>query len=71
MNPFESAKATPEALEKITEVREAFKVVNELISAIPNSSVQIGARELAIAKTNLEQAAMWAIKGISHYNVAK
>lgn len=71
MNPFDSTKATPEALEAIMRVREAYKALDALISEINKDGgiVVMGGRELALAKTNLEQSAMWAIKGISHHNI--
>jgi len=83
LNPFYSAKTTPEALEKMMEIREAYKALSDLLNNFPTSqpitadesvntppgAVIRGKRELALANTNLEQSAMWAIKSISHYNL--
>lgn len=76
INPFYSAKCTPEALELMNQIREAFKGLGDILEEMgkdskPESDPKIGKRELALAKTNLEQASMWAIKSISHYNVDK
>lgn len=80
LNPFYSAKCTPEALVAIQEIREAYKNLNDLIdniqsrhttNEIPSTVLNVGPREFHIAKTNLEQSSMWAIKSISHYNVEK
>lgn len=70
INPFYSAKATSEALAKMQDFREAYKVLDDLITNAANGVVIAGGRELALAKTNLEQSSMWAIKSLSHYNVA-
>lgn len=52
-------KPSEDGLAKITQLREAFSNLNELIESIcPNS------RERAITITNLETAAMWAIKSV-------
>ena len=52
-------KPSEDGLAKITQLRDAFSNLNELIDAIcPNS------RERAITITNLETAAMWAIKSV-------
>ncbi len=72
VNPFYSAKATPEALEKMMEIREAYKALGDLIAGLnATGSLGVGGREKSLAITNLEQSAMWAIKSISHYNVAE
>ena len=48
-----------EGLAMITQLREAFSKLNELIESIcPNS------RERAVTITNIETAAMWAIKSV-------
>jgi hypothetical protein len=60
-NPFESYPVEDEQLDALHEVRSAFKVVHAAILAnVPNG------REQSLALTNLEQAAMWASKGITH-----
>ncbi len=50
-------KPSEEGLEKITRLREAFSQLDELIRQTSPPS-----REQACAITNLETAAMWAIK---------
>ena len=52
-------KPSANGLEKITKLRLAFSVLHDEIEGnAPNS------REKAIALTNLETAAMWAIKAV-------
>lgn len=46
-------------LAKITTLREAFSKMHELIQSIAPAS-----RETSVALTNLETAAMWAIKAV-------
>ncbi len=61
MNPFDYNNApTPEMIEKMAEIREAAKTLADAILTIDNG------RERALAVTNLEQAAMWANKAITH-----
>lgn len=74
VNPFYSAKCTPQALKKMQELREIYKALSDIIDLAPSNytddgQYSVGMRELSLAKTNLEQSAMWAIKAISHYNV--
>lgn len=75
INPFYSAKCTPGALEKMQELREAFKNLSDILESIKSTEdgyvprFTVGGREMSLAKTNLEQSSMWAIKAISHYNV--
>lgn len=77
VNPFYSVKCTPAALNHMMAVREAYKALSDALEAmnasanIDGETVNIGPREFALAKTNLEQSAMWAIKSISHYNEEK
>lgn len=57
-NPFSYYKPDDSLIPAITEVREAFKeVYDKVMKTLPT-------RERAIAITKLEEAAMWAIKGI-------
>lgn len=51
------------------EIRMAFVTLDTFLKDL-GPEVIVGAREMALAKTNLEQSAMWAIKAVSHYNVA-
>lgn len=52
-------KPSESGVEKIKRLRELFSKAHEDIeSLVPNS------RERAVALTNLEQAAMWAIKAV-------
>lgn len=56
---FAYHKPSAESLEKITQLREAFTTLNNLILELsPNS------RERSTAITQLETASMWAIKSI-------
>lgn len=77
INPFYSAKCTPEAFEIMMKIREAYKSLNDLLEEIVDLNTQTetkiyaGPKEMSLAKTNLEQSSMWAIKAISHYNVEK
>ena len=57
-HPFEYQKPTDEQVKKITEIREAMKVLYELLLTLPES------RERSVAITKLEEASMWANKGI-------
>ena len=47
------------ALAKITQLREAFSTLSDLIE-----SLCPGSREKSVAQTNLETTAMWAIKAV-------
>jgi len=61
MNPFDySESPTSAMLEHMQRVRAAAKDLASVILEIPNS------RERSLALTNLEQAAMWANKSITH-----
>lgn len=46
-------------IDKIAKLRRAFSEITDLIEAIAPST-----RERSVALTNLEQAAMWAIKSV-------
>jgi hypothetical protein len=52
-------KPSARALEAITEIREAFSTLHFKLGEVAPAS-----RELSVALTNLETAAMWAIKAI-------
>lgn len=75
INEFDSAKCTQEALEKISILRDKFKHLSTLMNSTKividgvEKELVIGPREMALANTKLEEAAMWAIKATSHYNV--
>lgn len=56
---FAYHKPSDGGLEKITKLREAFSVLHDQIEALAPSS-----REKAVALTNLETTAMWAIKAV-------
>lgn len=58
LHPFEYQKPTDEHVQKITEVREKCKELYELLLTLPKS------REQSLAITKLEEASMWANKGI-------
>jgi len=59
LKTFQYHKPSPEGLRKITELREAFSQV----SAVMERNCPI-TRERSIAYTDLETAAMWAIKSV-------
>lgn len=56
---FNYHKPSEEGLKKITELREAFSKISDLIETNCGNN-----RERAIAITNLETTAMWAIKAV-------
>jgi hypothetical protein len=57
-NPFSYHRPSDDALPTITATREAFKTLHAHLISLPNC------RERSLAITNLEEAAMWAIKGL-------
>jgi len=58
---YEQHNPSKEALERINYLRQAFSDMHDLIEASTPDC-----RERSIAFTNLEQAAMWAIKAVAH-----
>ena len=52
-------KTTPDTGDKITTLREAFQALDELVQEFTPPS-----RERSLALTELETAAMWAIKAV-------
>lgn len=58
LHPFEYQKPTEEHVAKITEVREACKTLHDVLLTLPEC------RERSLAITKLEEASMWANKGI-------
>lgn len=52
-------KPSNDGLDKIRELREAFSALHDKIDALAPAS-----REKSVALTNLETAAMWAIKAV-------
>lgn len=59
LRTFAYHKPSAEGLEKITKLREAFSALHRTIDELAPSS-----REKAVAITNLETTAMWAIKAV-------
>lgn len=58
-HPFEYQKPTPEHVQQIEAVRAALKNAHDaVLSTVPPS------RERSLAITKLEEASMWANKGI-------
>ncbi|UQN05478.1 hypothetical protein [Deinococcus sp. QL22] len=58
-HPFEYQRPTPEHVEQIETVRAALKQAHDtILETIPHS------RERSLAITQLEEASMWANKGI-------
>ena len=61
--PFAYHKPSPDGLIRITHLRDAFSVVKRAIEAqCPES------RQRAVALTELETSAMWAIKAVVFNN---
>jgi hypothetical protein len=58
VNPFGYFKPVEDALPLIQEVRNHYTELHKFILTLPNS------RQRAIAITQLEDSAMWAIKGL-------
>jgi len=52
-------KPSEQGLKKITTIRKAFTELDNLVQELAPST-----RERSVALTNLEQAAMWAIKAV-------
>lgn len=57
--PYAYHKPSPEGLDKITKLREAFSNIEKLIKEVCPES-----RQRSIAITELETTAMWAIKAV-------
>lgn len=57
--PFAYHKPSPDGLNKITALREGFSAVQRLIEETCPAS-----RQRSVAITELETAAMWAIKAV-------
>ena len=55
---------SPETVDWMMDVKEKAEVLMMAIDK-PRAENFSGNRELALAKTNLEQAVMWAVKGIT------
>lgn len=55
---------SPETVDWMMEVKEKAEVLLNAIDK-PRAGNFAGNREIALAKTNLEQAVMWAVKGIT------
>lgn len=50
---------SPESMQRITKIREAYSALHEVLTANGTPS-----RELSVAITELETSAMWAIKSV-------
>lgn len=63
----EAQKAHVEAVKvKADELLELFNTaVGDPMATVSSDPSKNGGRELALARTNLEQAIMWAVKGIT------
>jgi hypothetical protein len=59
VNPFGYFKPADTMLPKIQETREAYTAVHKFLLTLPPS------RQRAVAITELETSAMWAIKGLA------
>lgn len=49
---------------QLTQIHVIREMVNELWNEMNKSLVAVSPRELALAKTNLQQAAMWYTNGV-------
>ena len=58
VNPFGYFKPSEEMLPVIQNVRDAYSTIHKVLLTLP------GSRQRAIAITELETSAMWAIKGL-------
>ncbi len=58
VNPFGYFKPHEDMLPLIQKVRETYTIMNKFLNTLPAS------RQRAIAITELETSAMWAIKGL-------
>ena len=56
---YQYHKPSADGLDKVAKLREAFSTVDDIVQELAPSS-----RERSLAITNLEQAAMWAIKAV-------
>lgn len=56
---YQYHKPSAEGLEKVAKLREAFSTIDDIVQQLAPSS-----RERSLAITNIEQAAMWAIKAV-------
>ena len=56
---YQYHKPSAEGLDKVAKLREAFSAIDDIVQQIAPSS-----RERSLAITNIEQAAMWAIKAV-------
>ena len=63
INPFEYHKPNDEEIKRIEEVRKAYFEALERIAAVTRPG-SISGRYVALAKTALEESAMWATKSI-------
>ena len=52
-------KPSAESLDKITKIRQAYSTLHDVLKELGTDG-----REKAVAFTNLEQSAMWAIKSV-------
>lgn len=57
-NTFDYHTPSPAETHVIKETREAYKTLQTFLLSLPET------RERSLALTNLEQSAMWAIKGV-------
>lgn len=65
LKPFAYHRPSEEGMESITRLREAFSAIHAVIQdSCP------GSREKSIALTELETAAMWAIKAVVYNDPA-
>lgn len=55
---------SPDEQEMLDQVKDRASHLNELLQARENIPAEYG-RHMALARTNLEQAVMWAVKAIT------
>jgi hypothetical protein len=56
---YQYHKPSKEGLDKVAKLREAFSVLDDIVQELAPTC-----RERSLAITNIEQAAMWAIKAV-------
>lgn len=56
---YQYHKPSKDGLDKVAKLREAFSTIDDIVQDVAPQS-----RERSLAITNLEQAAMWAIKAV-------
>lgn len=59
MNVFENIKVSESALQEISDIKDKAQELYQMMNHLQTN------REMQLAKTNLEQAVMWYVKGVA------